>query len=209
MPPRRRRWWSSPQPPAHGRRLVGHIACSLRGRSSCHIERILANAWKVLKGFLEAKSEPHPGAAAGREHDGAPHDPLGLLVDGAELALAQQHVQHGDQLSHRKARAQAAFDTAPERNPGIRLRSGAEEALGAELVWTLVNVGAAVNRDDMNDDPRAGIDAVATDRKWLRGNTSRERRGWPYPQRLMDHRRREGFLAAHRFRLDAPQCIGM
>lgn len=45
---------------------------------------------------LTGGAKPHPSAAAGHKHDGAPHDPLWLVVDGGELALAQQHVQYGD-----------------------------------------------------------------------------------------------------------------
>src|SRR5947209_13790837 len=87
-----------------------------------------------------AQAEPNPGAVALCQHDRAPHDPLRRLVDCAELPLAQQRVQHGDQLANRERRAQTAFDAAPERHPRVGLRSGAEESLRAELVGMLVSV---------------------------------------------------------------------
>src|SRR5262249_17486601 len=86
------------------------------------------------------RSEPHSGSVPVRKHNGAPDDLLRLFVDGAELTLAQQHLQHGDQLSHREARAQTTFDTASERNPRVRLWSDAEEPLGTELFRMLVSV---------------------------------------------------------------------
>jgi hypothetical protein len=42
-----------------------------------------------------------------------------------------------------------------------------------ELVRMLVVVGVAVDGDDMDDDSRAGVNAVAADGKRLRGNARR------------------------------------
>lgn len=112
---------------------------------------------------LTGGAKPHPSAAAGHKHDGAPHDPLWLVVDGGELALAQQHVQYGDQLSHRKVRTQTALHAAAERNPGIGLRPRTEEPLGAELVWVLIHLGAAVDRDDVDHDSCASLHTVTAD----------------------------------------------
>src|SRR5439155_24288676 len=87
----------------------------------------------------------------------------------------------------RACRAQAAAHAADEREPGIVLWRGAEEALGTERLWIWrVKLRVEVHQQDRGGDVRPWREQVAAELSWFRRRPEHLGDDGPDSQRLLD-----------------------
>ncbi len=105
---------------------------------------------------------------------------------GTELHAFEQHAQHDVHLHVREGGADAAADTAAERDPRVGVGQHVEEAVGVEVVGVLEQLRVVVREACGDQYPRANRQAIVTELERLTRVAARERDYGPRALHLAD-----------------------